>query len=247
MSRVKFPQNSPKKTEAYKRFESQLEDVNDFYWALECSLEYTATSVLTVKNLADLNISKSLRLNVSSADFICKSEKASQFARNTLIVFAVTIFEEYLKDVLTRYFVKNLKRDKNFRIQFRPEDVHRCSESEVKQYFIDLAIKSNVEDILTGKYKDRHNAILNIIKNGGVVIESHGDVIERSVAACEVRNCIVHSAGIVDERASLALSTLVPSIAVGSVLRFDERLTWDLLGALRDSVRIIDHAFRKLL
>jgi hypothetical protein len=65
-----------------------------------------------------------------------------------------------------------------------------------------------------------------------------------SASACVARNCIVHSAGNIDERGEQSLKEFVPEINVGEPFALEEAFLWKLLGALRDSARSIDVSLR---
>ncbi len=249
MSRVTLTPDLPPQTAAFKRFEAANIELNRFYWVFRVSLEYMTPQVSTVANVPALfqNPNAAAKnLNISSSQFLAESPATERVARHSMLTLAITSFEEYLKDVLTTFLVKNWKADKTYKIAFRPEELP--AQNEVVDWLKNRAVKSIVDEHIGKNYSARFAAIAKLITSFGAGtpnLSQNADLL--GAAACEARNCIVHASGIVDERTKNSLIAYLPSLSAGDKLDIDESLLWKFLGALRDSARAIDVEIRKLV
>lgn len=244
-SRVVLSPGLPPQTEAYRRFEERSVEINRFYWVFRVSLEYATKNIPpegTIPSLfSDSIIAKSL--NIPSHEFISEAPNTERVARNSMLILAITAHEEYLNEVLTSFLIRNWKLDKNYKITFRPDEIPAAS--SITDWLKERSIKAIVDEYINKSYSSRFDAISSLISsfNAQRPILSQ-DAKDLGVAACEARNCIIHTNGVIDLRTKNSLQSYLPAIREGDILNFDESLLWKFLGAIRDSTRSIDVALR---
>ncbi|KAB0648376.1 hypothetical protein [Burkholderia diffusa] len=247
MTRLTLTPDLPPQTAALKRFERTIEELNHFYWTFKCSLEFTlshmAGSAMVPQVLSGQSAS---HLNIPTAKFIADAPTTERFARYSLLVHAVTTFEDYLKEVLSNFLVLNWKSDKTYKVSFRPEEIDPGA--DVQGWLRQRAVEGVVSEYLSRTYRKRFPAICTLLKEHGASCPTPSQATQDlASAACEARNCIVHAAGVVDARAERALASHIPGISIGTVLDVSEALLWQFLGALRDSGRALDVEIRALV
>jgi hypothetical protein len=244
MKRVILTPNLPRQTSAMKRFEKSAIEINKFYWSFRCSLQYTLPALKSVKRIPDIipgDVGK--KMNVTSSQFILEAPDTERFARHSVLVLYITIFEEYLREILTSFLLKTWKIDRTYKISFQPQELPISV--DLTDYLKQKAICSTVEEILGKNYSSRFDSIRNLIVQGGKTSPALSpDTVKYAIAACEARNCIIHSSGKADSRAVSHLKTFMPSLRIDNYINIDENLLWNFLGSLRDSVRAIDVAIR---
>lgn len=247
MNRVTLPPTLPPQTAAFKRFELTNVELNRFYWTFKCSLDHILPDMAAVKNVPELLKGRSgERLNISSAQFISEAPQTERVARHSLLVLGVTAFEDYVKEILTTFLIKNWKPDKTYKVSFRPQDLPVAA--DVHYWLKEKSIQTVVDDYMSRTYDGRFEAISGLIVDYGAHRPNlHKSMRDLSVQACEARNCIVHSSAIADVRAAKALAPVIPGIAEGVALNVSEKLLWKFFGALRDSARSLDVELRKLI
>jgi len=247
MNRVTLLPTLPRQTAALKRFEQTNVELNRFYWTFKCSLDHILPYMANVATVPELIMGSSgERLNISSDQFVNEAPQTERVARHSLLVLAVTSFEDYIKEVLTTFLIRNWKPDKTYKVRFRPQDLPASSDME--DWLRDKAIQTVVDDHLSRNYDGRFEAISKLLSECGAQRPSlHKSMQDLAAHACEARNCIVHSSAIIDARTARSLARLIPGIAQGNALEIDEELLWKFLGALRDSARSLDVEIRKLL
>lgn len=246
MSRVTLPPTLPPQTAAFKRFEQTNIELNQFYWTFKCSLDHILPYMAAVKSVPELLTGPSAnRLNISSDQFITEAPQTERVARHSILVLTVTAFEDYVKEILTTFLIKNWKSDKTYKVSFRPQDLP--ASADIHDWLRAKSIQTVVDDHMSRAYDGRFEAISRLIVEYGAQRPTlHKSMQELSGQACEARNCIVHSSAIVDMRASKALASAVPGITEGVTLNICEDLLWKFLGGLRDSARALDVELRKL-
>ncbi|WP_374327586.1 hypothetical protein [Azonexus sp.] len=246
MSRVTLPPTLPPHTAAFNRFEQTNVELNRFYWTFKCSLEHILPYMAVVGSVPELLKGPSgERLNISSNQFIAEAPQTERVARHSLLVLAVTAYEDYLKEILTTFLIKNWKSDKTYKVSFRPQDLPATA--DMQDWLREKSMQTVVDDHISRAYDGRFAAISKLVVEYGAQRPNlHKSMQELSGKACEARNCIVHSSAIVDARAAKALVSVVPGIAEGASLDISEDLLWKFFGALRDSARALDVELRKL-
>jgi hypothetical protein len=246
MNRVTLPPTLPPQTAAFKRFERTNVELNRFYWTFKCSLDHILPDMAAVKSVPELLKGRSgERLNISSDQFIAEAPQTERVARHSLLVLAVTAFEDYVKEILTTSLIKNWKPDKTYKVSFRPQDLPVAA--DVHDWLREKSIQTVVDDHMSKAYDGRFEAISRLIVEYGAHRPNlHKSMQELSAQACEARNCIVHSSAVVDARAAKALASVVSGITEGVALDISEELLWKFFGALRDSARSLDVELRKL-
>lgn len=246
MSRVTLPPTLLPQTAAFKRFEQTNVELNQFYWTFKCSLDYILPYMAVVKSVPELITGPSAsRLNISSDQFITEAPQTERIARHSILVLAVTAFEDYVKEILTTFLIKNWKSEKTYKVSFRPQDLPVAV--DIHDWLRAKSIQTVVDDYMSRAYDGRFEAISKLLVEYGAQRPNlHKSMQELSGQACEARNCIVHSSAIVDARTAIALASVVPGITERAMLDISEDLLWGFLGGLRDSARALDVELREL-
>ena len=246
MNRVTLPTTLPPQTVAFKRFEQTNVELNLFYWTFKCSLDYFLLNVPAVNSVPELITGPSgNRLNISSAQFVADAPQTERVARHSILVLAVTAFEDYVKEILTTFLIRNWKTGKTYKVNFRPQDIPVAA--SIHDWLREKSIQTVVDSHMSMAYSGRFEAISSLIVEYGAQRPNlHKSMRDLSEQACEARNCIVHSSAIVDARSANALVSVVPGITAGVKLDISEELLWKFLGGLRDSARALDVELRKL-
>jgi hypothetical protein len=203
-------------------------------------------SIAEVARVRDLIKTKSgEQLDITSQEFLAEYPETERIARHSFLVLFVTAFEDYLKDALAAFLVKNWKPEKTYRLSFKPQDLP--SPAETHEWLRCRTIEAIVDDHLSRSYDSRFAAVAKLVVEYGADKPSLPKSAQALAAqACEARNSIVHTSAVVDARAVEALSIVMPGICVGETLNVSEQLLWKFLGALRDSVRALDVQLRAL-
>ena len=132
MSRVTLSPTLPQQTAAFKRFEQTNVDLNRFYWTFKCSLDHILPYMAAVKSVPELIKGASgNHLNISSDQFVTEAPQTQRVARHSILVLAVTAFEDYVKEILTTFLIKNWKHDKTYKVSFRPQDLPEIGRAHV--------------------------------------------------------------------------------------------------------------------
>lgn len=246
MNRVTLPPNLLPKTAEFKRYEQTNAEINRFYWTFKCSLDYILPNMADVKSVPELITRPSgNRLNISSDQFISEAPQTERVARHSILVLAVTAFEDYVKRILTNFLIVNIKPDKTYKVSFCPRDLPAAE--KIRDWLIEKSIQTVVDDHMSRAYVERFKVVSKLIVEYGAQSPNlHISMQELSWQACEARNCIVHSSAIVDARTAKALASVVPGITEGVLLDISEDLLWKFLAGLRDSARSLDVEMRKL-
>lgn len=245
-TRIKLNPGLPPQTPAYKRFEKTNIELNRFYWTFKCATELMLPSVGAVARVRDLVKTRNgEQLDLTSAQFIAEYPDTERVARNSFLVLSVTAYEDYMKEALTAFLIKNWKPDKTYRLSFKPEDLPPPADTH--SWLKDRTVQVIVDDYLGRSYDSRIAAVSKLVVEYGASQPALPPAAQALAAnACEVRNNIVHSSGIADARAVTALQAVILGIKVGDTLHISETLLWQFLGALRDSARALDVQLRVL-
>ena len=244
MKRVTLPPNLPPQTPAFKRFERSAVALNRFYWTFRCSLTHTLSSLAPHTRIPELVPGEiGEHIDITCAQFRSEAPAAERMARYTLLAMSVTVYEDYLREITSQFLLKHWKQNSTYKVSFRPEELP--SDATLTDFIRERAIKTRVEDLISKNYSSRIDSLCHLLTEFGVARPTvPADTQKYATAACEARNCIIHSGGVVDERAREALSAFIPQLAKDSQLECEQALLWHFLGALRDSARIFDNAIR---
>jgi len=245
-SRVVLNPGLPRQTAAYKRFEKTNVELNRFYWTFRCAADHMLPAVGAVVRVRDLIKTRAgQQLDITSAQFLAEYPETERVARHSFLVLSVTAFEDYMKDALTAFLVKNWKPDKTYRLTFRPQDLPAAADTH--DWLRSKTIQVIVDDYLGRSYDSRLAAVSRLVVEYGAGQPALPQAAQTLAAqACEARNNIVHSSGVSDTRAVAALQAVIPGLKAGDVLNVSEKLLWQFLGALRDSARALDVELRVL-
>lgn len=244
--RLTLTPDLPPQTDAYKRFEKANVDLNCFYWTYRCAVDHMLPAVGQVERVRDLITGKSgEQLDITSDQFLAQYPDTERVARHSFLVLSVTAFEDYMKDALTTFLVRNWKPEKTYRISFKPQDLPVAADTHL--WLRDKAIQVIVDDYLGRSYEKRFAAVSNLVAEYGANQPALPAAAQTLAGkACEARNNIVHASGVVDSRTAAALQDQIPGVKSGDMLNISEPLLWQFLGALRDSARALDIELRKL-
>jgi len=230
---MKLPERNlrPPKTEFLTRFEEHLARLNDFYWGVQAGFHTLKTAAGQASKTTDgflpTEISKRWSLNVD--DVPGKIATESDRLKHVFLVQATTFYEDYLasilRDELTRVLVP------------KGGPLKAAVEDDLREEYLESVTKR----VVSGKYSERAkklHAALGIAPAHTLPnLTIQTDLL---TVAGEVRNCIVHSGGVIDARASGALSGKLPDIVTGQRLLISEQDMFKLVGALKEHVEAVD-------
>lgn len=244
MSRLTLPQVHAPRTSHLVLFEQEFESLNAFYWVFR-----SASALMIQQSVSHARVTDFVpqpeagHLDVSTPELSALLPQTELVARYGILVQVITYYEVYLHGVLSRLLRDRWPGNRQVTLKIRPSDL---PSSNVGEYIKSAAIASEVASVIDEGYSKRNSRIKNLLVSSGFP-EPAQDPVRNDlvVAACEVRNCIVHSGGRVDQRAHDALGSFFPRLAVGDPLDLDELLLWRLVGAVRDDARAVDYAIRK--
>ena len=183
------------------------------------------------------------RLDVSSQDIAGISERADRVARYGILVQVITYYEVFLTGILTDLINSRWPRTSQVTIKIRPSDLPL---NDLSDYLKASVVSAEVNSVIAEGYSKRHARVNRLLNSYGFPEPvQNADRKSFVTASCEIRNCIVHNGGKVDQRAKDALEALFPNVALESQFELDEINLWKLLGAVRDDARAIDFALRK--
>jgi hypothetical protein len=133
-----------------KQLEKALVELNRFYWFFRASIEITkneigSTGHFTQALPGDLRD----RLNIGPQEFLNESPSVEQTARYSMLVLAVTAYEDYLAGVLKEFLYKHWKESNTYSIKFIPKE---------------LPEEGSILEFLKGKAIDQKNTIYNFRK-----------------------------------------------------------------------------------
>lgn len=184
------------------------------------------------------------RLNMTTEEFEAEAPAAERNTRYSMLVLAVTAYEDYLAGILRSFLMTHWTASNTYNVRFIPSELPEPA--SIIEYIKGRAIDQKVDSLIGEKYDNRFSSIKKLIKKyGASEPQLSGLASSLASCACVARNSIVHASGYVDERAVDSLQALLPNIQTGTMLVLDEALLWKLLGALRDSARSIDVVVRE--
>jgi len=244
MNRLVLPTVHASRSAQLVLFEHEFENLNAFYWTHQAATALMYQQAAGHERVSDfIPADQAQRLNISRDEMTAMAPRVQQTVRYSMLIQVVTYYEVYLADFLFE-LVKSLWPLKNqISVKIRPTDLPAAN---LDLYLQRVTIESLIKSIIDENYSIREKRINKLLTENN--FEPPADSPGRTslvVAACEIRNCIVHAGGIVDDRALNALNSLIPGLRIGDLLKLEESLMWQLLGAIRDSARALDYVVRK--
>ncbi|WP_254574283.1 hypothetical protein [Stenotrophomonas acidaminiphila] len=218
--------------------------MNSFYWM------YRSASALLLQQSENFTRAtdfipqpEASHLDISCSEIEAISTQADRVARYGILVQVITYYEVYLTGVLSDVVSTRWPGNRQVTIKFRPSDLPN---GELSSYLKAASVASEVTSVIDESYSKRLARISNLLTSCGFPEpQQTADRKMLVAAACEIRNCVVHNGGKVDQRTSDALQSIFPTVAIGAQFELDEARLWKLLAAVRDDARAIDFAIRK--
>ena len=275
MKRVILTPNLPPQTAAFKRFDQSMVALNRFYWTYCVALSHMLKSLPGHSSIPEfLPGELGKHLNISCVQFRADAPASERTARYTFLVMAVTIYEDYLKEIVSQFLAKNWKHvDSTYKIEFRSEELP--TDSTLSDFIKDRAIKTRVKELISKSYSSRFESLCSLLTAFGKARPNlPHKIAKHAAAACKARNCVIHSGGQVDSQTLSALSrtypkthfsagaslvgehgfhgfgiasSYIPNLALEDQLELAQPQLMGFLGALRDSARAVDVAIRTKL
>lgn len=244
MTRLVLPTVHASRSAQLVLFEQEFENLNAFYWTHQAATALMYHQAIGYDRVSQfIPADQAQRLNISRDELISMAPRVQQTVRYSMLIQVVTYYEVYLADFLFDLVRALWPLKTQISVKIRPIDL---PVADLDAYLKKATIASLIKSIIDESYNIREKRIHKLLVDNNY--EAPPDSPDRSalvVAACEIRNCIVHAGGIVDDRASNALCTLIPGLQIGDILMLEEPLMWQLLGAIRDSARALDYVVRK--
>lgn len=244
MPRLLLPQVYAPRSAHLVLFEKEFEGLNSFYWLYRSSSALLLQQAQGFAKLTDfVPQPEASRLDLLCSDLAGVQQQADRVARYGILVQVITYYEGYLSSILTDLVASRWPANRQATIKFRPSELPA---GNLEEYIKQKAIKAEIDGIIGDTYRKRVSRVANLLENCGFpkpAADASRD--ELVTAACEIRNCIVHSGGKVDQRAYDELVDTYSSITVGTQFELPEKDLWTLVGAVRDDARAIDFAMRK--
>lgn len=244
MTRLRLPQACVPRTPYLVLFEQEFEGLNAFYWTFKSSLALLLQQASQHDRLIDfVPQPEASHLDISSAELATASPRTELIARYGILAQVITYYEVYLSGVLSDIVRKRWPSTRQVSIKVRPSELPA---NDLAGFLKETVVSAEVNSVIEEGYAKRWSRIVNLLTSCGYPEPTQTDARKGLVtAACELRNCIVHSGSKVDQRALDALLNYFPRVTLGSQLDLDEDSLWNLLGAVRDDARAIDFAVRE--
>jgi hypothetical protein len=244
MTRLVLPQVHASRSTQLILFEQEFENLNAFYWVHRAATALMLQHAPSYSRAGDfLPAIESRHLNVSSTELVSISERAQLTARYSILVQVITYYEVYIADFLFDLVKACWPGKSQVAIKIRPSDLPNA---DLESYIQKVIITGQIKSIVDESYDKREARIRKLLIENGYEESLHSQSRSNLVtAACEIRNCIAHAGGKVDQRALEALIDLIPGLKLGDQLILEETLMWQLLGAVRDAARALDYTVRK--
>jgi hypothetical protein len=221
----------PPKTEFLMTFEEHIARLNDFYWGVQAGFHTLNAAAGQTSKTTDgflpTEISKRWSLNVD--DVPGKIAAESERLKHVFLVQATTFYEDYLASIL---------RDELTRVLLpKGGPMMAAVEADLQGDYLESVTKR----VVSGKYSERakklHKALGIDPSNTQPKLSVQLDLL---TIAGEARNCIVHTGGVIDDRASKALSAWLHNVVTGQRLQISEQDLFKLVGALKGHVEAVD-------
>ncbi|MBK4737356.1 hypothetical protein [Noviherbaspirillum pedocola] len=244
MNKLVLPQVHASRSPQFILFEQEFENLNAFYWV------HRAATALMLKHAPNhdrinqfIPAPEAQHLDISSNELIGLSNKVQLTARYSMLVQVVTFYEVYIGDFLFDLMKARWPATTQVSIKIRPSDL---PDTNLETYIQTATINAQIKSVVDESYQKREARIRKLLTENKYDEPLQSPQRSKLVtAACEIRNCIVHAGGKVDQRAVETLTDLIPTLQLGDQLMLEEPLMWQLLGAIRDSARALDYVVRK--
>ncbi len=209
----------PPVTGALDAFWKSISAINDFYWrtlaGFDALRRLRPASATRPSDFIDGAIAA--HLNVELPEFDRRLGEQPLRLHYFSLVDAVTFYEEFL--------LQTLIRELSSHPAFNP---NKTAEKQAN-------------NVINGKYEQRAVAIDDALELDIVSLGSEHELSVDDLTACFLlRNCIVHSGGVVTTRELPTLEALVPGLAVGARFPLEEALWRRFLSALWKHAQDID-------
>lgn len=244
MSRLILPQVQAPRSPHLVLFEEEFESLNAFYWVFKSSsalMLQQAPGFLRVTDFVPRL--EAAHLDISTQELAMLVPRTELIARYGFLVQVITYYEVFLGSILSDVVVSRWPGNRQVTLKLRPSEL---PPSNLDVYIKSAAVAAEVGSVIDEGYNKRSSRITNLLTSSGFPPPSQtagrSDLV---AAACEVRNCIVHAGGKIDQRAFDALKPQFPTVQIGAEFDLSESDLWRLIGAVRDDARAIDYAIRK--
>jgi hypothetical protein len=244
MSRLQLPQISVPRSPHLVLLEKEFEGLNSFYWLYRSSSSLMMMeSVNHAKTTDFVPQPEASRLDLRCSELPLIRLQADRVARYGILVQVITYYEVYLASMLADVVSSRWPANRQATIKLRPSELPA---GDLREYIKRKTIEAEVGSVIDESYSKRLSRVANILKNCGFMEPVPNPARQALVtSACEVRNCIVHNGGKVDQKTYEEIKLLFPNVALGDQLELEESDLWKLVGAVRDDARAIDYAIRK--
>ena len=239
-TKLPAPNLRPPVTPHLVRHRQMMADLNDFYWGVCAGFQVLRERASNGSNRTSDFLSKAIssRWDVAAPEVAGKLEGESRRLRYLLLVQAVTYYEDYLGSILMEHLMSADLPEKQVRLRLDLSTVPKGSSVlDIRPVYA----KQVTDDVLKENYATRASRLHREL---GIDPAKTRPVLPLNLdqvgAACEARNCIVHAAGVADERALGALKGHVADVKVGQPLNLTEATMFVLIGALKDHVEAVD-------
>lgn len=222
----------PPKTDLLVRFETALAQLNDFYWGARAGFHTLTILAGQGAQRTDGFLPPAIgqRWSMPVADVPNKVSGEEGRLRYLFLVQAVTYYEDYVASML---------REELGRLLVPTPGTHTAGvQADIQADYL----KSVVSRVVNGKYSDRAKKLHKVLGIAPANTQPRLTIPSADLTvAGEVRNCIIHSGGVVDDRAFNALQgKLSSAVVIGQPLPLSETDLFRLVGALKTHVEAVD-------
>lgn len=244
MTKLVLPQVHASRSPQFVLFEHEFESLNAFYWVHRAATALMLQHVPNYDRVSQfIPLPEAKHLDISSIELMGLSQKVQLTVRYSMLVQVVTYYEVYIGDFLFDLMKARWPATTQVSLKIRPSDLPVTG---LETYIQTATITAQIKSIVDESYQKRESRIRKLLIENEYDEPLHSPQRSKLVtAACEIRNCIVHAGGKVDQRAFEALNELIPGLQLGDQLTLEETLMWQLLAAIRDSARALDYTIRK--
>lgn len=229
----------------FSEFEQALERLNNSYWLTRVAGELAGIIPPDTRLRTLIPADVAAHLDVSAGELRRIVPEAEIQARYSMLVQAITAYEDYLAKALTSLMTSKIKTTKQYSVKFRLADIPTPLTLD---YLKSLAVEVEVKSVVDARYSERASAIKKLLQEHGLQPPALDAGVANAIArACEIRNCIIHAGGAADSRAIAELQPVFPNLTLGEHLPLDERILWKHLGALRKGAQAVEAALHPVV
>lgn len=232
----------PPKTNALLALEQAISEINDFFWLSIAGYHVLRTlrpsDCIMTKDFLPSDISSHIDVEVSKLDHAISQQEGRLIRLG--IVDAVTFYEGYLKAILQKALMKigpDMTKKPKLQIDLSTISPTQSSETFIKNIWAN----QRTSELLSENYQNRPKRIdtalgMNIV-NGD---SEHNTDFKYVELAGELRNCIVHSGGLVDKRTYNTCSAIITGIELDQQLLITKDILFCCLHNMLNHARDID-------